>query len=231
MATYVRPDHTWQELPSHTTAVNAGWLSGVDNALVDLAGATGRVSLLESLLFGQPPLATPAGQWFCPLGSFVPGTSATLGNNTMRLTPWWVQRTITIDQIGAETAASGDAGSKFRIAVYADDGTGYPGALALDAGQIAGDAVGFQPLVVSLTLARGLYWGGGAVQSATTVQPTMRTIGPANTAFRLQSGSSPPAAAGGQMGYSFTVSGAAPGAWSVTRNPAGQSARILVRAA
>jgi hypothetical protein len=81
------------------------------------------------------------------------------------------------------------------MGIYADDGSGYPGALILDGGSIstgtgnAGTvATGGTPGVymntgISATVLKpGLYWIGGVVQGVTTTQPTIRT-GVYNTGF------------------------------------------------
>jgi hypothetical protein len=126
-------------------------------------------------------------------GAYVQGqisvnTSATQGNALLRLVPFIVPQALTIAQIGTEFTVAGDAASIFRMAVYADDGTGYPGSLLLDGGSIstgtgnAGTvATGGTPGVymntgiTPLALAPGMYWTGGAVQGVAVTQPTMRT--------------------------------------------------------
>lgn len=115
-------------------------------------------------------------------------TSATLGNGSLRLTPLYLAVPVTVTAIGAEFTVAGDAASLFRMSIYADDGTFYPGALTLDGGSIStgsGNAgtvsTGGTPGVYmntgisATTLAAGAYWLGGAVQGVTGTQPTMRT--------------------------------------------------------
>lgn len=55
-----------------------------------------------------------------------------------------------------------------------------PGTVELDAGTIAGDAVGPQEIAVAHTFKGGWYWLGGVIQNAPGVQPTVR-IGSGNT--------------------------------------------------
>lgn len=105
-----------------------------------------------------------------------PTTSNTLGNGSLRLMPKYIANAVTLTRLGAEVTVIGEAGSKIRLGIYADDGTFRPSALVIDAGQIAGDSATIQEITISQALSRGWYWFGGAVQSAPTTQPTVRTV-------------------------------------------------------
>jgi len=132
-----------------------------------------------------PTFTSKTGAYF--QGTISVGTSATLGNNTLRVSPLVLSSSCTLQGIGAEFTAAGDAASLFQLALYADDGTGYPGALVSAPGSIstgsgnAGTvATGGTPGVylatgLAVTLPAGLYWAGGAVQGVTVSQPTLRT--------------------------------------------------------
>ena len=98
------------------------------------------------------------------------GTSA-LTQNVLRVGPFWVPSAGTYDRIGVEhTVLAGS--STFRLGVYADDGTGQPGALVLDAGTVDTSTVAsFQAITISIALSAGLYWVGGVAQGG---NPTMR---------------------------------------------------------
>lgn len=170
------------------------------------------------------------GSYFFPVSGSGSSTSNGLTNSVLRLTPWIITQRMAIDRIGAEVTVVGEAGSKFRLGIYADNGFGYPGALVLDAGQIAGDAVAVAELACSLVLPPGIYWIGGAVQSAPTTQPTMRTVAiwlpPVPVAL-----SGAPAAGINLVCYSQTgVSGALPANYSGT-GTSGFAARPHVRTA
>jgi hypothetical protein len=179
-----------------------------------------------------PRVAPAAGQYAFTSSPSAVTTSATLGTGTLRLVPWVITRTTAIDRIGAEVTTIGDAGSKFRIGVYADTGNCYPGSLLLDAGQIAGDSATLQDLTVSLTLAAGLYWVGGAVQTVTTTQPTMRVTSNWYPQVPVSVGTAAPAAGTAVVGNSQgSVTGALPGTFTASATGAGSAARIHVRVA
>lgn len=98
-------------------------------------------------------------------------TAATMTQSTLRVGPFWVPSAGTYDRIGVEHTVLA-ASSTFRLGVYADDGTGKPGALVLDAGTVDTSAVAvFQAITISLALSAGLYWVGGVAQGG---NPTMR---------------------------------------------------------
>lgn len=183
-------------------------------------------------------------------GAYVSGqasvsTTNTLGISTMRAGALGVSDAgFTISQLGAEFTVAGDAPSVFRLGVYADDGTGYPGALLVDAGSIstgtgnAGTvATGGTPgayavtLGTPLVLTPGLYWLAGVVQGVTSVQPTLRTgffgstfSGAAVTLSSITGG-------GLVVGYSqSSVTGALPANWSsFSTGSAGTLPRIFFK--
>jgi hypothetical protein len=187
------------------------------------------------------PLYTPsvtapvpaAGQYAFPISGNSTGTSPSLGVGTLRVLPWVVTRTFSIDRIGGEVTAIGDVGSLLRLGVYADNGNAYPGALVLDAGTIAGDSATAQQVTCALTLAPGLYWIGGAVQAVTTTQPTVRIVGAFAPTSPLISGTSIPGANAVVQCYAQTsVTGALPATFSTTIAVSITPApRLFVRAA
>lgn len=181
----------------------------------------------------RPPLTNPvAGQYLYTSSQGAVGTSATLGNNTLRLTPWVVEATLKIDRIGAEITVVGDAGSKLRLGIHVDTGACAPGAVLLDAGQIAGDSATVQEITLGSTLviAPGLYWIGGAVQAAATTQPTVRVNSGYHPPVPIPAGSSLPTAGGTLTAVSMgSVSGALPS--FVGSGVAASAPRVFVRTA
>lgn len=178
-----------------------------------------------------PRVAPAAGQYMITTSPGTATTNGALGNNTLRVAPWVVNRAISIDRVGAEVTTIGEAGSKFRIGVFADTGSCYPGAVLLDAGQIAGDSATVQDLTVALTLAPGLYWIGGAVQSAPTTQPTMRVTTTWHPPVPIAVGTSAPSAGATMVGYSNASVSGALATFTATVGNVSAAARIHVRLA
>lgn len=106
-------------------------------------------------------------------------TAAAPSNNTLRATPIYVVRRRTIDRIGIETTIDGEAGSKLRLGIFASvPGEMYPGALLVDAGQVAGDGgAAAKELTISQVVEPGWIWLGVCAQSAPTTRPTIRVLG------------------------------------------------------
>jgi hypothetical protein len=179
------------------------------------------------------PLAMPvAGQYYFTSSPHGSAVSATLTNGALRLVPWIVTRATAIDRIGSEVTVVGDVGSKIRLGLYADNGACYPGALVLDAGQIAGDSATVQELTCALSLAPGLYWVGGVVQAVTTTQPTVRIPSAWTPPVLISAGTGIPAVAATTFGYQQgSITGALPGTFTTGVNGIGSAPRVFVRAA
>lgn len=172
-----------------------------------------------------PPL--PVGSYFYTSSPHA-STAATTGIGALRMVPWLITRTLSISRLAAEVTVAGDVGSKFRIAVYADTGAIYPGALLLDAGTINGDAVAMQELTVSLTLTPGLYWIGGVTQVVTTTQPTMRTVNGWAPPVTVPLGPALPAGGAANVGWAAVgITGAAPATFPTGQGGSGAAPRIL----
>jgi len=160
-------------------------------------------------------------------------TSAVLGVGTLRVTPVYIPTAVTITKLGAEVTSAGEAGSKVRLGIYADNGNGYPGSLLLDAGTINGDSATVQEITVSQALTPGLYWFGGAVQVVSTTQPTVRTQGSVpNVPLAFTFGSTIPGAGASICGYTQTgVTGAFPSTFTTTVNVATTHPRLFFKVA
>lgn len=180
--------------------------------------------------------AFASGQYFFPSSQQTASTSPTLGNGALRLSPFALSSRVVISRVGGEITAIGDVGSKLRIGIYADNGQNYPGALLLDAGQIAGDSATVQEITLgsSLMLNPGIYWAGGAVQAVTTTQPTVRTLSGGSSQGMLIAMTAIPGAGAAAAGYSTGgVTGALPGTYPAlgTANAGGTSPRLFLRVA
>jgi hypothetical protein len=107
------------------------------------------------------------------LSGWTTGTSGGLGNNTLRLIPFYVSQPTCIDRIGTEVTVAGEAGSVVRLGIF-DDAGGLPGSPVIDA-TVSAAAIGTPEATVFTVLMPGWYWVGGVVQGAPTTQPTLRT--------------------------------------------------------
>jgi hypothetical protein len=176
--------------------------------------------------------AVRSGFYYYPAGQNSITTLATLGVGTLRIAPAVIPRAITIDRLGAEITAVGEAGSKLRIGIYADDGTGKPGSLLLDAGQINGDSATVQEITVNQTLNPGIYWFGAVVQAVTTTQPTVRIIANWTPPILMGISTSLPGAGATVLGLSMSgVTGALPGTFSTTPGSSASIPRLFYRIA
>lgn len=121
-------------------------------------------------------IAPRAGYYFFPISGHAGSTSAALGSGTLRVTPMLLRAAVTLTRLAAEVTVAGEVGALVRLGIWADNGNGYPGALVVDAGPIAGDVVAVAELTINSVLPAGIYWFGAAVQAAPTTQPTVRTV-------------------------------------------------------
>lgn len=188
-------------------------LSNVDNTSdASKPVSTATQTALDARLFALPMPAT--GQYFYINSPHATGTAQT-GTGTCRVSPWIVGKALTIVRIGAEVSTVGEAGSKFRIVIYNDNGNGLPGTLLLDAGQIAGDSASVQELTISQALTPGVYWVGGATQTVVTTQPTMRIAGTWTPPTTIPLGASIPSSNSQAYGVAMTgMTGAAPASFT-----------------
>ncbi len=229
-----------------SAAVGVGDLAGVDEANAAVGGVLTAAAVTGpgtpgALVTGwsvvNPPPARPvpsnaAGRYLWPVSAAAASTSAALTNGTLRLAPWELLVPITIDRLGAEivTGTTGDVGSKLRLGAYLDNGNAYPGALLLDAGQIAGDSIAVQDLTVSKVIPAGIIWVGGALQSVVTTQPTVRITNNPDLPVMLVGPNTIPGAGATSVGYAMTgVTGALPANFSTTIVPTGSAPRCHVR--
>jgi lysophospholipase L1-like esterase len=129
--------------------------------------------MVDAPFQGQPLLSGS----YTIIGAPASNTTNGFGNGNLRAIGWYLPHGKFLTRIGSEVSTVGQVGSKIRLGLYADDGSMRPGALLVDAGQIAGDSATFQDLTLGtpLWLPPGLYWAAAVVQAVTTTQPTLRT--------------------------------------------------------
>lgn len=83
----------------------------------------------------------------------------------------------TFQAMGFSVNTIGTTGSVAHLGIYADNGSGYPGALVQDLGTVATTTVGVQTITASITLSAGvLYWLVCVPQGAPTTQFKIVTV-------------------------------------------------------
>lgn len=170
-----------------------------------------------------------SGYYIAPEGFRSSGAIAAA--NTEYAIPLWIAAPGTLVRIGVSVTVvtSVTAGTVIRLGIRADNGAGKPGALILDAGTVAGDAVANPEITISQAIATaGLYWLTATCQIAGATLPTVRMLGTGGM-YPVSAGSIVNALSGGLCGYTATgVSGALPGTYTVA-NQVALSPLIAVR--
>lgn len=157
-------------------------------------------------------------------------TANTLGNGTLRLCPVFIPIEKTLDRIGAEITGAGESGSTLRLGIYRDDGTGFPGALLLDAGTIDATSATVQQITINQVITPGVYWIGGAVQGAPTTQPTVRNVSTFAHSGVGTAGGSAAVPNQGLVGYSqAAVTAGLPATFTTTVTIGGSAPRVFWR--
>lgn len=192
----------------------------IDGAAFD---GTADIRTLSSNMVG--PIDYVSGEYFYCNSAGASGTS-TLVNNRASATRWDVVEAITITRLWCEVTTVGEAGSVFRLGVWADDGAGKPGALVVDGGTVAGDSTGVKEVTVSQALPVGTYWVGGAVQSAATTPPTMRVVSTSSIQHHYPLGTSLPSSNTQAVAWTHSSQSGAFGTFVPGAIPGGVSARI-----
>lgn len=127
-------------------------------------GNIGRVVILPSSLYwvpgsqGLPPITGKS--YYTWVNNAVITQTGFQASGTCSVTAYYVNKPLTVNQIGSEVTTPGPSGSVARYGVYADNGNSYPGALLADAGTAGATATGnaIATLGTPLNLTPGLYW-------------------------------------------------------------------------
>jgi len=101
------------------------------------------------------------------------GSAVLSANNDLCFHPYCVTSATTIQSLSINvTSAAGQSSTVVRLGIYADNGSGSPGSLVLDAGTVQVNSTGTKTITVSQALAKGVYWfaawssrASGGVQS------------------------------------------------------------------
>lgn len=206
-----------------TGAVGATGTTGTTGA----AGATGSQGIQgvagTPAVLGSVYVRRKSGLYYTPNGT--PSTLV-VTQNRMYCQPFWVGNAITLDRIGIgfTTAASGSA---VRLGIYADNGSGYPGSLVLDAGTVAtATGTGEPEITINQALTPGLYWLAGVAQGGT---PTLRSITTGDPQAPIGDGTSPTNLI--KCAYVEVVAGTLPPTFTATPGSVVAGLRVFVRVA
>ncbi len=116
---------------------------------------------------GQVPVvASRNGGWLYPF-CMSAGTATATSVTYAHATPLLVPRDTTVDKFGLYILTPA-TNALWRMGIYADTGSQYPGALVYDAGTTTADTGGWKEITVSpaVSLSTGLYWVVGNPQVA-----------------------------------------------------------------
>jgi hypothetical protein len=205
-------------VPSSGLGLNGDYY--INSATGDLygpktAGAWG--SVISTFAQGIIPTTFPgfAGSFFLssrwyPQETTVGGTPLLTTANQATAIPLIVGVAHTFTEIGVNCTTAGTGGN-LRFGLYADNGSGYPGALIRDYGTVAATSTGALTVTASNTLAPGLYWLVEVPQGG-TIMPTLNCLGSTNGMINfLFFGGAAAGTAASQVGYVLgSVSGALP---------------------
>lgn len=148
------------------------------------------VDTLQNTFINLRPGGWTSGQYYFMNSPQSVSTSNALGFGNLRVCPALIPQTVAINRLAWDVATVGDPAATFRPCIYGDDGTGKPGPLIVEGGDVVLGTAGQFESTVSVTLNPGLYWAGGVVRGTGT-QPTMRTCNPGSViAMFLPQGSS-----------------------------------------
>lgn len=169
-----------------------------DNTAVCLDGAVvpESVQTAEKRLGSRPavPVAPRFGAslYYGPQGGRAVGRPA---DGQLTTVPFWVPAAQAWDRIGCAVTVAGTTRTVLRLGVYADDGTGRPGRLVLDAGTVSAATTGPKEAKIALNLPAGLYHlamaaQGGSPQVRATSHQVLGSAGAGSLA--AATGATPP---------------------------------------
>ncbi len=85
--------------------------------------------------------------------------SSTINVNSAYAVPLWIPKATTADRIGLYINVAGSTGAAYRLGIYNDNGSWWPGSLLVDGGTVAATSVAYVENTISASLASaGLYW-------------------------------------------------------------------------
>lgn len=169
------------------------------------------------------------GFWLTPFPHTSTGSSS-LTQSRLDCVPLLIQKTVTLNSLGLRVTVSA-AATTIRLGLYADDGTGYPGALMVDAGTVDATGNGDKTIAISQVLTPGLYWLGSAAQGGSPQTVAITNLAVLGMPFGSVAAGSAfdgnPAVAFSQPG----VTGALPSTFTATQTVNNIAARVFAKVA
>ena len=120
------------------------------------------------------------------------------------------------------------ANGLYRLGIYSDAGTGFPGAVLLDAGTIDVTSTGVKEITISQAVTAGLYWLSATPQGSPATPATVSTITSGNYPVGGETGV---AVSSANTCYQKTGVTGALAAWGATVTMGASAARVFVRTA
>lgn len=177
-----------------------------------------------------------SGIWY-PMSGGGTTNSTGQGNGTLKAFPFQFHQPGVINALAAAWTTPGQAGSTLRLGVYADTGTGLPGALLLDAGakDTTGNTVIQDWTGLSLAIrANTRVWFAAVIQGAPSTQPNVYqiTTSPPTVLALTTDATLPPVGLGQRVSlvHADTVAADLPATFNPTGN-SGSITRILFKLA
>lgn len=124
----------------------------------DFSYVAGQSEVVNWLLLNAAYAFQRVGLWRTNNVGAAASSALSTAADALDVYPFPVPYTMSFDRIGVNVATAGAAGAKARLGIYADNGQVYPGALVLDAGEVALDSTGAKSITINVTLQPGLYW-------------------------------------------------------------------------
>lgn len=100
-------------------------------------------------------------------------TTGAPAQGTLTAMPIVIGESGTIVSLSVNVTSAGQAGALYRLGIYNDDGHGQPSTLLIDAGTVAGDAIGVNAATINLWVPAGRYHLAAVPQNCATTAPTV----------------------------------------------------------
>jgi hypothetical protein len=136
------------------------------------------VNAYQYVTIGQNP-GYRSGLTYCLAEGESTTTTLVMVANVLRAWPWRIRRRVTFTGLASEVATI-SAGTSYRLALYLDDGSYYPGSLiaGTDAQQYSSGTIGQRPATLTqpITLEEGIVWLACNASGAPALRGLAQTV-------------------------------------------------------